>query len=61
MGLFPTLVILFAFVYAVYGCVLLYHWVRYGASMRIIIFSSGTYAVIGIYLTGMALSAALSL
>jgi len=58
LGLFITLGT-FA-LYCLYGCVLAYHWVRYGASFRIIFLSFGTYAVSGFYLLFAMLAATIS-
>lgn len=57
-----TLIVLaFALAYAAYGAILLYHWMRYGASVLLVIFSASTYTIIGLYLLAVAASAAFAI
>lgn len=58
-GLLLTIVFGAFLVYSLYGVVLAYHWLRYGASASLLTLSLGTYGVVGGYLLLVALISAL--
>ena len=58
-GLLAIFVLLVFAVYALYGVVLAYHWIRFSASTTIAVFSLGTYIAVGLYLFG-AMAAAIA-